>query len=92
MESAGGVGFVCVTYTKKGYLVLLPLYPVHFFDNFQIRDLAIFVGLLGIRLMFNFKNIVAATSLGSRDDCLGAMISFIPTRFHSYSNYTKYDI
>ena len=44
------------------------------------------VGLLEIKLMFKFQNIVAATSLGLRDDCLGAMTSFIPPRLHSYSS------
>ena len=38
--------------------------------------------LLGIRLMFNFKNIVTATDLGLSDDGLGAMTSFIPPRLH----------
>jgi hypothetical protein len=92
MESAGGVGFVCVASTLKRifsvslYLMLLPLYHVHFLDNFQIGDLAIFVGLLGIRFMFNFKNIVDVMSLGLRDDCLGARTSFIPPRLHTYSD------
>ena len=44
------------------------------------------VRLLGIRLMFSFKNIVAATSLGFRDDRLGAMTSLIPLRLHADSN------
>ena len=48
------------------------------------------VGLLEMKLMFNFKNIVASTSPGLRDDCLGAMTSFIPpfihARSHSYFN------
>ena len=32
------------------------------------------VGLLGIRFMFSFKNIVASTSLGLRDDYFGNVI------------------
>ena len=43
-------------------------------------------GLLGIRLMFTFKNIAASTSMGLRDNCLGAMTSFIPPTLHSYSS------
>ena len=43
-----------------------------------IRDSANSVGLLGIRLMFSFKNIITATTLVLRDDCLVGMTSFIP--------------
>ena len=52
----------------------------------QIGDSVTCVGLLRIRLMFNSKNIAASTSLGLRDDRLGAMTSFIPPRSHSNSN------
>jgi hypothetical protein len=44
----------------------------------KFGDSATSAGLSRIRLMFNFKNIDVAMSLGLRDDCLGAMISFIP--------------
>ena len=53
---------------------------------FQIKDSATSVGLLRIKLMFSFKNIVATMSLGLKDDLLGAMTSFIPPRLYSYSN------
>jgi hypothetical protein len=32
---------------------------------FQFGDSVTYVGILGIRLMFNFKNIIASTSLGA---------------------------
>jgi hypothetical protein len=53
---------------------------------FLIGVSATYVGLLGIKLMFNFRNIVITTRMGLRDDCLGAMTSFIPPRLHSDSN------
>ena len=53
---------------------------------FQTGDSATSARLLGIRLVFSFKNIVDATSLGMRDDHLGAMTSFVPPRLHSNSS------
>ena len=53
---------------------------------FQIKDFVTSVGLLGIRLVFNLKNIIASTSMGLRDDRLGAMTSLIPPRLHSNSS------
>jgi hypothetical protein len=49
---------------------------------FQIGEYATSAGLLGIRLMFSFKNIVAPTTLGVRDDRLDAMTSFISPILH----------
>ena len=50
---------------------------------FQIGDSTTSARLLGIKLMLNFKNIVASMSTGLKDDHLGAMASFIPPRLHS---------
>jgi len=52
---------------------------------FQIEDCVTSARLFEMRLMLNFKNIIASTSPGVRDDHLGAMASFIPLRAHSYS-------
>jgi hypothetical protein len=45
-----------------------------------------YIGLLKIKPMFNFKNIIVSTSPGMRDDYFGAMTSFIPPRSHLDSN------
>ena len=53
---------------------------------FQIEDFEKSARSLGIGLMFSLKNIVASTSLGSRDDRSGAMTSFTPSTTHSNSS------
>ena len=52
---------------------------------FQIINFMTYARLLGIKLMFSFKNIDVAMSLGLRDDRLGAMTSCIPLSSHSHS-------